>query len=57
MPRAPRLLLLVDPTYAARHSPLLASVSDHQPSTWANFIFDQHLLVGGCWGPRLVMTL
>jgi len=35
-----RTLSLLDPTYAAKHIPIIASVSEHQPPTWASFMMD-----------------
>lgn len=40
-----RFLSLIDPTFAAKHLPVIASVSEHQPTTWATFFFDLHILV------------
>jgi dolichyl-diphosphooligosaccharide--protein glycosyltransferase len=34
---------LLDPTYAKKFIPIVASVSEHQPTTWASYIFDLHL--------------
>jgi dolichyl-diphosphooligosaccharide--protein glycosyltransferase len=34
----------LDPTYAKEHIPIIASVSEHQPTTWASFFFDLHVL-------------
>lgn len=39
-----RSLSLLDPTYAKRFIPIIASVSEHQPTTWASFFFDLHYL-------------
>jgi len=36
---------LLDPTYAKDNIPIIASVSEHQPTTWASFFFDLHALV------------
>ncbi len=36
---------LLDPTYASKFMPIIASVSEHQPTTWISFIFDLHILV------------
>jgi len=35
----------LDPTYAKEHIPIIASVSEHQPTTWSSFFFDLHVLV------------
>jgi dolichyl-diphosphooligosaccharide--protein glycosyltransferase len=40
-----RFYSLLDPTYAKDHIPIIASVSEHQPTTWASFFFDLHCLV------------
>jgi len=40
-----RFYALLDPTYAKDHIPIIASVSEHQPTTWASFFFDLHILV------------
>jgi dolichyl-diphosphooligosaccharide--protein glycosyltransferase len=40
-----RFYTLLDPTYAKEHIPIIASVSEHQPTTWASFFFDLHALV------------
>lgn len=40
-----RFLTLLDPTYAKKFIPIVASVSEHQPTTWASFAFDLHVLV------------
>ena len=39
-----RSLSLLDPTYAKKHIPIIASVSEHQPTTWSSFFFDLHFL-------------
>lgn len=39
-----RFYTLLDPTYAKEHIPIIASVSEHQPTTWASFFFDLHIL-------------
>eukprot|EP00761_Pharyngomonas_kirbyi_P010244 gb/GECH01010263.1/.p1 GENE.gb/GECH01010263.1/~~gb/GECH01010263.1/.p1 ORF type:complete len:707 (+),score=129.94 gb/GECH01010263.1/:1-2121(+) len=39
-----RFYTLLDPTYAKKHIPIIASVSEHQPTTWASFFFDLHIL-------------
>lgn len=36
---------MFDPTYAKIHIPIIASVSEHQPTTWGSFVHDLHLLV------------
>lgn len=40
-----RFYSLLDPTYAKDHIPIIASVSEHQPTTWSSFFFDYHLLM------------
>ena len=39
--------------YAMIHIPIIASVSEHQPTTWTSFFFDLHVLVcmfpAGVW--------
>ncbi|KDD76460.1 STT3 subunit of oligosaccharyl transferase [Helicosporidium sp. ATCC 50920] len=39
-----RSLSLLDPTYASKYIPIIASVSEHQPPTWANYYMDLHLV-------------
>ena len=36
---------MLDPTYAKNHIPIIASVSEHQPTTWSSFYFDLQFLV------------
>ncbi|GAM26838.1 hypothetical protein SAMD00019534_100130, partial [Acytostelium subglobosum LB1] len=40
-----RFYSLLDPTYARDHIPIIASVSEHQPTTWSSYYFDLHILV------------
>ena len=40
-----RSLTLLDPTYASKYMPIIASVSEHQPTTWTAYFFDLHILV------------
>ena len=41
-----RSMTLLDPTYAKKYIPIIASVSEHQPTTWGSFFFDvQYLLL------------
>lgn len=40
-----RSLTLLDPTYASKYIPIIASVSEHQPTTWTSYFFDLHMLV------------
>jgi dolichyl-diphosphooligosaccharide--protein glycosyltransferase len=35
---------MFDPTYAKEHIPIIASVSEHQPTIWGSYVFDLHLL-------------
>merc|ERR1711998_145849 len=39
-----RSLTLLDPTHASKFIPIIASVSEHQPTTWANYVMDLHIL-------------
>lgn len=43
-----RFWTLLDPTYAKKFIPIIASVAEHQPTTWASYFFDTHFLVGTC---------
>ncbi|CRG96214.1 oligosaccharyl transferase STT3 subunit, putative [Plasmodium gallinaceum] len=36
---------LLDPTYASKHNPIVASISEHQPTTWSSYFFDIHLVL------------
>ncbi len=38
-------MTLLDPTYASRFVPIIASVSEHQPPQWSSYIMDLHVLV------------
>ncbi|KAJ2943996.1 hypothetical protein O0L34_g8321 [Tuta absoluta] len=40
-----RFYSLLDPSYAKNHIPIIASVSEHQPTSWASFYFDLQVLV------------
>lgn len=40
-----RSMTLLDPTYARKYIPIIASVSEHQATTWASFFFDLHYLM------------
>lgn len=48
-----RFYSLWDTGYAKIHIPIIASVSEHQPTTWFSFFFDLHILVttfpAGLW--------
>jgi len=39
-----RFYSLWDTGYAKIHIPIIASVSEHQPTTWSSFFFDLHIL-------------
>eukprot|EP01114_Cavostelium_apophysatum_P001029 TRINITY_DN1088_c0_g1_i2.p1 TRINITY_DN1088_c0_g1~~TRINITY_DN1088_c0_g1_i2.p1 ORF type:complete len:728 (-),score=169.38 TRINITY_DN1088_c0_g1_i2:51-2234(-) len=39
-----RFYSMFDPTYAKIHIPIIASVSEHQPTIWASYFFDLHVL-------------
>eukprot|EP00897_Mesotaenium_endlicherianum_P002545 jgi/Mesen1/2318/ME000155S01404 len=39
-----RSLSLLDPTYASKYIPIIASVSEHQPPTWPSYFMDIHVL-------------
>lgn len=40
-----RILTLIDPHYAKKFIPIVASVSEHQPNQWCNIFFDFHFLI------------
>lgn len=40
-----RSMTLLDPTYAKKYIPIIASVSEHQPTTWGSFFFDVSYLL------------
>lgn len=42
---AGRIRTLLDPTYASKHIPIIASVSEHQPTAWGSYFFDLHITV------------
>ncbi|KAK2498657.1 hypothetical protein MC885_020336 [Smutsia gigantea] len=46
-----RFYSLLDPSYAKNNIPIIASVSEHQPTTWSSYYFDLQLLV------RLMLVL
>lgn len=52
-PWSGRFYSLWDTGYAKIHIPIIASVSEHQPTTWFSFFFDLHFLVAmfpiGLW--------
>jgi len=35
-----RSMTLLDPTYAKKYVPIIASVSEHQPTSWSSYFFD-----------------
>ena len=43
-PWSGRFYSLWDTGYAKIHIPIIASVSEHQPTTWFSFFFDLHIL-------------
>eukprot|EP01156_Anaeramoeba_ignava_P013896 Anaeramoba_ignava/a607742_220.p1 GENE.a607742_220~~a607742_220.p1 ORF type:complete len:487 (-),score=107.27 a607742_220:219-1679(-) len=40
-----RFYSLLDPTYAKENIPIIASVSEHQPTAWGSYFFDLHILI------------
>jgi len=52
-PWSGRFYSLWDTGYAKIHIPIIASVSEHQPTTWVAFFFDLHIMVplfpAGAW--------
>lgn len=44
-PWAGRFYSLWDTSYARKHIPIIASVSEHQPTAWSSFFLDLHMLV------------
>lgn len=40
-----RIRTFLDPTYATNHIPIIASVSEHQPTAWGSYFFDLHITV------------
>ena len=52
-PWSGRFYSLYDTGYAKIHIPIIASVSEHQPTTWVSFFFDTHILIctfpAGAW--------
>ena len=52
-PWSGRFYALWDTGYAKIHIPIIASVSEHQPTTWVSFFFDLHILIcvfpAGAW--------
>eukprot|EP00271_Cylindrocystis_brebissonii_P003388 TRINITY_DN142_c0_g2_i1.p1 TRINITY_DN142_c0_g2~~TRINITY_DN142_c0_g2_i1.p1 ORF type:complete len:739 (+),score=134.60 TRINITY_DN142_c0_g2_i1:319-2535(+) len=44
-PWSGRFYSLLDPTYAKDNIPIIASVSEHQPTCWSSFFFDLHIML------------
>ena len=40
-----RFYSLLDPSYAKNYIPIIASVSEHQPTAWSSYYFDLQILV------------
>lgn len=40
-----RSMTLLDPTYAKKYIPIVASVSEHQATTWSSYFFDIHFAI------------
>jgi len=40
-----RFYSLLDPSYAKNNIPIIASVSEHQPTSWSSFYFDLQMLM------------
>jgi dolichyl-diphosphooligosaccharide---protein glycosyltransferase len=41
-----RSMTLLDPTYAKKYVPIIASVSEHQATSWSSYFFDLgHLII------------
>jgi dolichyl-diphosphooligosaccharide--protein glycosyltransferase len=38
-------MTLLDPTYAKKYVPIIASVSEHQPTSWSSYYFDLGYLI------------
>eukprot|EP00188_Purpureofilum_apyrenoidigerum_P003114 Plantae.Rhodophyta-Purpureofilum_apyrenoidigerum.ctg3169.p1 GENE.Plantae.Rhodophyta-Purpureofilum_apyrenoidigerum.ctg3169~~Plantae.Rhodophyta-Purpureofilum_apyrenoidigerum.ctg3169.p1 ORF type:complete len:732 (-),score=118.55 Plantae.Rhodophyta-Purpureofilum_apyrenoidigerum.ctg3169:1090-3285(-) len=38
-----RFYTLLDPTYASKHIPIIASVAEHQPTSWSHYFMDLHI--------------
>jgi hypothetical protein len=48
-PFSGRFYSMFDPTYASKYIPIIASVSEHQPTVWTSYFFDTHVLI--LWFP------
>lgn len=48
-----KTIFSISTRYAKIHIPIIASVSEHQPTTWVSFFFDLHVLIctfpAGLW--------
>lgn len=44
-PLTGRFYSLWDTSYARKHTPIIASVSEHQPTTWSSLFLDLHMLL------------
>lgn len=44
-PLTGRFYSLLDPSYAKNNIPIIASVSEHQPTSWSSFYFDLQIMV------------
>ena len=40
-----RILTLINPVYAKKHNPLVASISEHQSTAWPSMFFDIHFML------------
>ena len=40
-----RSMTLLDPTYAKKYVPIIASVSEHPPTSWSSYYFDLGFLI------------
>lgn len=45
---AGRSLSLLDPTYASKYIPIIASVSEHQPPSWPSYFTDLQACCPAC---------
>ena len=52
-----RFYSLLDPSYAKNYIPIIASVSEHQPTAWASYYFDLQILVFLFPGARAACAL
>ncbi len=56
-PDAGRSLSLLDPTYASKYIPIIASVSEHQPPAWPSYFTDLNILVNLLLAPTRAHSL